>query len=886
MKNADNFFNYINVKNNAKISFYTSQSNICYCSNILSDNIKVIINIISNLFISIQSIWLSQPGFPQVIIIDISDLKTYPKKGLNTFGIYCWHAYNTNPKVIELLISTNYNSSNKNNNFTSLGFFELELRDGIQLFNIDYNVLDDEKIKNKIKAIKLVIKSSFGGNKTYINQIMFYENTIQEIKSHETIQSTNTFQNEMNLPEDLSNSLISLEENSQQINNKNNSKINNNNVKKIKNIKNQNKKENNIINGNKIKKHNIIDFVSETHSKISDRNTIKREKQEGIKIEENNIIYNGNTNNNKSNEHEINNDNKDNDNEDENKLITSSEGFQNSYMDIKSTSKKNEEEYFNQNNENIRKNNNLNYNNKKVQKLEKILKQKILKNDIYNNNITPTQEEIFFNNYNNQNRTQEYDMNNFPNLTPILKNNNNYNYNSNRRNMNNQSNISERESNFENEESNEINNPIQKYFQIKANTPGRFTVNGYDYLMSKKRPTTPKINEIYLNQDQKKLRNKTLQNFGKNNLNKTEINNNKAYETLEYQLNDMEQHLQKMALNSDMILPNNNIKSRKNRDTNYLDNNNINNSMRNRKQNNNNSLISNNTTSYMNEEKNNMNNMNNLYNNSINNNNYFTNYKINNESNYANNTYYKEESREINERIDNLEKNIFEIRNELNNISSGIKLFLDKEYFLYNFKDSIKQICYDFFSEKIENNENNDNINQTGNENNENEEQDNSQFNNTELSESKNNNQNNINNKNEKTGIEDKINKKIDEKLDYLCNNLKNQIYEKYLQPSINEIENSMKQNIEDIKKKVDSMNYSNENNTNEINGEEMISSINNYEASLEKKNNQRKKYEEINRLGERLYDKLMEKEKKLKLLKQETTKLLNGKSMDNDISN
>ena len=69
-----------------------------------------------------------------------------------------------------------------------------------------------------------------------------------------------------------------------------------------------------------------------------------------------------------------------------------------------------------------------------------------------------------------------------------------------------------------------------------------------------------------------------------------------------------------------------------------------------------------------------------------------------------------------------------------------------------------------------------------------------------------------------------------------------------------------MKQNIEDIKKKVDSMNYSNENNTNEINGEEMISSINNYEASLEKKNNQRKKYEEINILGERLYDKLMEK--------------------------
>ena len=99
----------------------------------------------------------------------------------------------------------------------------MELRDGIQLFNIDYNVLDDEKIKNKIKAIKLVIKNSFGGNKTYINQIMFYENTIQEITAMETSQSRNSFQQEINLPEDLSNSQISLEESNQKnlnINNK------------------------------------------------------------------------------------------------------------------------------------------------------------------------------------------------------------------------------------------------------------------------------------------------------------------------------------------------------------------------------------------------------------------------------------------------------------------------------------------------------------------------------------------------------------------------------------------------------------------------------------------------------------------------------------------
>jgi hypothetical protein len=650
----------------------------------------------------------------------------------------------------------------------------------------------------------------------------------------------------------------------------------NNNIRKINNNNKKKKSENEIINGTKTKKHNIIDFISETNSKTSERKIINKDKKEDIKIEENNIIYNGNTSKNNNIEEVNDNDNK-NYNDEENRIITTSEGFQNSYMenmDMKSFSRKNEDEYYNQNNPNLKnKNLNENYNNKKVQKLEKILKQKILKND-----------DISY--INNKNRTQDYFINNnnikdFPNFTPIIKNNN---YN-----LDNQSNVTEQESNFENEEYTEKNNTIQKYFQINkinANTPGRFNINGYDYLMNKRRPTTPKQNEIYLNQNNNKLRNKTLQNFTKHNLNKTDINSNKAYETLEYQLNDMEQHLQKMALNSDMLLPNNNNENilKSQRTQSYIANNqDINFNTKNKKQINNNSVISN-ATSYMNEDKNNINN---IYNNTNNNNNYFTNYKNNNDSQYGN-TYYRDrdESKEINERIDNLEKNIYEIKNEINNISSGIKLFLDKDYFLYNFKDSIKQICYDFFSEKI----NNENINQTRNENNENEEQDNSQDN-SEFSESK--NLQNNNNINEKGEIEEKINKKIDEKLDYLCNNLKNQIFEKYLQPSINEIESSMKQNIEDIKKKVDTLNYSNENNTNDINtnntneyinGEDMVYS--NYEGSIDKKNKQRKKYEEINRLGEKLYDKLMEKEKKLKLLKQETTKLLNGKSMDNNYSN
>ena len=138
------------------------------------------------------------------------------------------------------------------------------MRDGLQLFSIDYNVLDDTSIKNKIKSIKIIIKSAFGGDKTYINQIMLYENTIQEMNiannNNESMQSininNNNFQQEINLPEDLSNSQIS---------------INSNEVKKIPNKKfndNIRDKKDNL--DKKIKKKNIVDYISETNSKHSD----------------------------------------------------------------------------------------------------------------------------------------------------------------------------------------------------------------------------------------------------------------------------------------------------------------------------------------------------------------------------------------------------------------------------------------------------------------------------------------------------------------------------------------------------------------------------------------------------------------------------------------
>ena len=772
------------------------------------------------------------------------------------------------------------------------------MRDGLQLFSIDYNVLDDTNLKNKIKYIKIIIKSAFGGDKTYINQIMLYENSIQEMNNgnniNESIRSinNNNFQQEINLPEDLSNSQIS---------------INSNEVKKIqnKNLNDNIRDKNNL--EKKIKKKNIVDYISETNSKHSDINNINKnnnkiKQNESIKVEENNININDNTNN-ENNEEEENEEN-----EESNQIIPTSNELESPYIN------KYERNYSKKNNNNlneiIKKEINIkktNVNNdddikinksKKVQKLEKILKQNILKcdynkinqNNIYLDNLNRNKIDNFDRNEKNNNNYLIYKNNktinnikDYPSLTPII--NNNYN-------TQNNNNNNERDSNIE-------DNNIQKYFKINANTPNRFTVNGYEYLINKKRPNTPKLNEINMNRNTFQPQNKninnefknktTMEGFIKNHINiNDDIKKSKAYETLEMQLQDMEKHLENMALNRNTIIPisNNNFISKTNRE-NKLDINNkyynndihINNNYIDKK-NKNQSMISN-ASSYLNDEQKNINTnlSNNIYNNS--NNNYFN--KYNSPNLNLNND---EDSIEINKRIDNLEKNIFEIKDELNNISSHLKIFLNKDNFLYNFSDSIKQICYDYFNERM-NMEKNEQVND-GNEN-LNEERENSQYS-GEYSEEK-----NIQNENNK--IEEEINKKIDQKLEYLCDNLKNQIFEKYLQPSINEIEKSMRQNIEDIKEKVDSINYINnsnqikknnkyynnitdeeENNNNIYNGSLEIKNSNEeskYKGNIYKNSSKRKKdkYEEINRLGEKLYGKLLEKEKKLKMLKEETMK-------------
>ena len=157
----ENAYNYLSEKNNVTISFCSSQSKGCNSKNILSNNQK--------------NIWLSEKNVPQTIIFNLTRMIKLPNNYFKYFGLYCWHSYTTNPKIIQISFSEN------NNKYYNIGEFELNMLPSPQFFPID-NIINKRNIK-KIKYLKLIIKETFGGNRTYINQVFLFDDTI-EIKSN------------------------------------------------------------------------------------------------------------------------------------------------------------------------------------------------------------------------------------------------------------------------------------------------------------------------------------------------------------------------------------------------------------------------------------------------------------------------------------------------------------------------------------------------------------------------------------------------------------------------------------------------------------------------------------------------------------------------------
>ena len=174
MYDRDSDYNYIDEKNNVEIVSCTSCHKNCQAKNILNEDLKLI--------------WLSEKEVPQSIIIDISNINKKPENNqFEFFGVHLWHSYQSNPKEIELSFSHN------NKDFILVGIYELDLRPRIQFFKIENGIFPNN---NLINFLKITITKTYGGIKTYLNQIFLLDTLSQYDNKYLQAFQDNNIENE------------------------------------------------------------------------------------------------------------------------------------------------------------------------------------------------------------------------------------------------------------------------------------------------------------------------------------------------------------------------------------------------------------------------------------------------------------------------------------------------------------------------------------------------------------------------------------------------------------------------------------------------------------------------------------------------------------------
>ena len=124
-----------------------------------------------------ESMWMSEPGLPQSIVLDLgNNFKNHDghtlKRNYTCFAFRCSHAYSSNPAKLEL------NFSSDGANFqTWVLISQTAFRKGTQYFSIP------PLCSSRVKYLELVIKDSFGANRTYLSQVFLYADEKQRVKS-------------------------------------------------------------------------------------------------------------------------------------------------------------------------------------------------------------------------------------------------------------------------------------------------------------------------------------------------------------------------------------------------------------------------------------------------------------------------------------------------------------------------------------------------------------------------------------------------------------------------------------------------------------------------------------------------------------------------------
>ena len=777
-----------------------------------------------------------------------------------------------------------------------MGIFELEMRPGKQLFPLNYNnIINNNNIKHNIKAIKLIIKETYGGRRTYINQIMFYEETaekVQDIMSGNELSKI--YKNHKKLVKSYTSVQISYNNNKINGNKRSLSKgkirktinedlsqyktqIINQNKKNIKNLKRASKKQfaeqdenENEFNGdnedgNDIynEEGKIINIKEEKYNNGKSHEYYKEELNNNEDENEEEMINNNNRNENKKNYHKIK--SKNNNNISYNNKIDYRKNNQKrkSYeiTPINRTNISTKTDFTDlQRNKNhkrqqleIKLNDNLTPN-----KYLKRVQSYTNKNNTINSNINLSLSKNFGYVLNDKDTEKNisnieisnisYNKNNFKSKIPSSTT---YNYYVNQNRNDNQ----EEENDFTNDQIN-MNDKYQTYGE-RMSEPINYIKK--EFPPSSFNRTNP-LNRNNLNNDNNNKMDIDEQNQlmdkvdNKNNSNSYIINNNirmnQTYEDINFR-NRSKYNLNENKENFSSVITN-----RHSNNSNLCDDQNENN------------LYGHNYSIETYQNSKNFSGIqldkNIIFTNNITTNNSQRFSAITNNDNYKSNNN-SNKKKQIQQKLDYLEGNIIEIKKEINLISENLSFLSSKEFIFNNFKEYVIQICEEIYNEYLINNFNNKDRNQSFISNNSNYD------NNNQISQ--NNNINLNNNKNSGIFLDNEINKKIDEKL----GNLKTNLFDKFLQPKINEIGESMKKNIEQLKSKVDTIG-NNINIYKDKNIYEKTNSNSNEESLIYKSSSKirNEKFDEINRIGEKLYNKLLEKEKKLKLLKQEKTKFLN----------
>ena len=111
---------------------------------------------------------------PQSLTLDFNQLSSaQPSVVVNTAGVYCWHSYSSNPKVISVHASVDGDVFQLVGKYVGTG----KPSAGLILFALDKPVA-----LKQVRFLRFDFEETYGGNQVYVNRLHVYESTPDVVK--------------------------------------------------------------------------------------------------------------------------------------------------------------------------------------------------------------------------------------------------------------------------------------------------------------------------------------------------------------------------------------------------------------------------------------------------------------------------------------------------------------------------------------------------------------------------------------------------------------------------------------------------------------------------------------------------------------------------------